>query len=76
MNALVIAISAFSMGMDSCNIKQVIHWGVPADLEQYVQEIAWAGRDGSKFQAIQLYGKSNKNLKQVMKAYGENKIKC
>ena len=73
---IVIATSAFSMGIDCRNIQQVIHWGSSSDLEQYVQEIGRAGRDGSKSQAILMYGKSNRYLKQSMKAYGENKMKC
>ena len=73
---IVIATSAFSMGINCRNIQQVIHWGSPSDLEQYVQEIGRAGRDGSKSQAILMYGKSNRYLKQSMKAYGENKMKC
>ena len=73
---IVIATSAFSMGIDCRNIQQIIHWGSPSDLEQYVQEIGRAGRNGSKCQVILMYGKSNRYLKQSMKAYGENKIKC
>ena len=52
---VVIATCAFSMGIDCRNIQQVIHWGALGDLEQYVQEIGRAGRDGSKSKAVLMY---------------------
>jgi len=73
---VVIATSAFSMGIDCRNIQKIIHWGAPSELEQYVQEIGRAGRDGMKSEAILMYGQSNKYVKQSMKNYLENKLKC
>lgn len=43
---VVVATVAFEMGLDCPNARCVIHWGPSNDIEQYVQETGWAGRDG------------------------------
>ena len=45
---VVIATVAFGMGLDSPNIRRIIHWGAPADTESYIQETGRAGRDGEQ----------------------------
>ena len=36
---VIIATVAFGMGLDSPDIRRIIHWGIPADIESYIQEM-------------------------------------
>lgn len=68
---IVIATTAFGMGIDCSDIREVVHWGYPIDCEQYVQECGLAGRDGEPARATLLYGKASKHVQERMKEYGE-----
>lgn len=52
---LIVATNAFGMGIDKSNIKTLIHYQLPANLENYYQEIGRAGRDGSEANIFLLY---------------------
>lgn len=73
---MVIATTAFGMGVDFPDIDQIIHWGPPSNLEQYAQEVGRAGRGGQKSCAILMYDKVNRHSELTMKRYCENKEEC
>lgn len=72
---LIIATTAFSMGIDCPDIRQIYHYGPPNTIEQYVQETGRAGRDNEQSKAVLLYGPFRFSTKE-MKAYGENCLVC
>lgn len=52
---IVVATSAFGMGINKPDIRTVIHFHLPTSPSSYIQEIGRAGRDGAYSQAISLY---------------------
>ena len=72
---IVIATSSFGMGIDCPDIRRVIHWGTPQDIEEYVQETGRAGRDNKPSEAI-LYPKTHHSISDNMKLYITNQSDC
>lgn len=59
---VICATSAFGMGINKNNVRYVIHYHMPLQMESYMQEIGRAGRDGEKSIAILLYAPGDEYL--------------
>lgn len=59
---ILIATSAFGMGVDKADVRLVVHAQMPGSLEAWYQEAGRAGRDGNPAKAVLLYHDSDKSI--------------
>jgi ATP-dependent DNA helicase RecQ len=63
---VMVATSAFGLGIDKPDIRYVMHFQAPASLEQYVQEAGRGGRDGGKANCILLYEHADRSIHEAL----------
>jgi ATP-dependent DNA helicase RecQ len=62
---VMVATNAFGMGIDKANVKTVIHYQLPENIENYYQEAGRAGRNGEKSFAVLLVAPSDLAIAQA-----------
>jgi ATP-dependent DNA helicase RecQ len=65
---VMVATSAFGLGIDKPDIRYIVHYQAPASLERYLQEAGRAGRDGHQARCILLFDESDLAIQEHLLA--------
>jgi ATP-dependent DNA helicase RecQ len=70
--SVIVATICFGMGIDKPDIRKVINYGSPSNLETYYQEIGRAGRDGMPSKVIMFYKDADYSTNKFLISKGDN----
>ena len=73
---VVVATIAFGMGLDCPDVRRILHWGPPSDIESDIQEAGRAGRDGHQAAAVLYYTATDLGAQHVENTIKEYIDKC
>jgi ATP-dependent DNA helicase RecQ len=72
---IMVATTAFGMGIDKPNIRYILHYQAPGSLEQYVQEMGRAGRDGRPAHCILLFDPADLEIHEYLQAQSRPSVR-